>query len=180
MSTQQVSIGKIPRAKSYLATKLHVCLPISHSSCFYISHILFQSSPSNPIAPFFSLSHLFRTAYTHTHTHTHKETTSAAARGTSDEKSSKLKITYTDVDGLLSNMPEIKHYSHIHKPDVFCMVETKLKEKIHIDFQQEGYKIWRRDRKGKGGGVLIMEQEDIFVEGVQYSDGMAEVIGITT
>ena len=37
-----------------------------------------------------------------------------------------------------------------------------------------------RDRKGKGGGgVLIMVQEDIFVEEVQYGDGMAEVIGIT-
>ena len=59
------------------------------------------------------------------------------------------------------------------------MVETKLKEEIQINFQQEGYKIWRRVRKRKGGGGVLIMDQDIFVEGVQYGDGMAEVIGIT-
>ena len=69
-------------------------------------------------------------------------------------------------------MLEINDYLNIHRPDVFCMVETTLKEEIYINLQQEGYKLWRRDRKGKGGGrVLKMEQEDISVEGVKYGDG---------
>ena len=44
----------------------------------------------------------------------------------------------------------------------------------------EGYNIWRRDRKGKwGGGVLILTRKDIYVEEDQYGEGMAEVIGTT-
>ena len=39
---------------------------------------------------------------------------------------------------------------------------------------------WRKDKKGNGGGgILIMVQEDIFVEGVQHGDGLVEVIGVT-
>ena len=56
-----------------------------------------------------------------------RETASAAAIGTSDERSSKLKMTYINEDGLLSSMLKIKDYLNIHKPDVFCMAETKLK-----------------------------------------------------
>ena len=76
-------------------------------------------------------------------------------------------------------MLEIKDYLTNKKPDVFCMTETKLKEEIYVNFQQEGFKTWRRDRKGKGeGGVLIMVKKDIVVEGMQYGDGLAQVIGI--
>ena len=89
----------------------------------------------------------------------------------------KLRVTLTNADGLLSSV--IKDNLNIHRLDVFCIAETKLKEEILINFQEEGYKIWRRDGKGKGGGgILITVQEVIFVEGVQYGDGMAEVIGI--
>ena len=91
-----------------------------------------------------------------------------AAGGTSDGKSNKLKVAYTNVDGLLSSMLEIKECLSSQKPDVFCMAETKLKEDIYVNFQQERFKIWRRNKKGKGGGgVLIIVKEDIVVEGVQ-------------
>ena len=84
------------------------------------------------------------------------------------------------MDGLLSSILEVKEYLSSEKPDVFCMMETKIKEEIYVNFQQEGFKIWRRDRKGKGGGgVLIMLKKVIVMEGVQYGDGMAEVISIT-
>ncbi|MPC26584.1 hypothetical protein E2C01_019726 [Portunus trituberculatus] len=37
-----------------------------------------------------------------------------------------------------------------------CIVETKLREEIHVNFK-EGYNSWTRDRKDRGGdGVLIM------------------------
>ncbi|MPC33832.1 hypothetical protein E2C01_027197 [Portunus trituberculatus] len=32
-----------------------------------------------------------------------------------------------------------------------CIVETKLKEEIHVSFKEEGYNSWRRDRKDKRG-----------------------------
>ena len=60
-------------------------------------------------------------------------------------------------------MVDIKDHLNIQRSDVFCISETKLKKEIHIKFQQKGYKIWRRDRKGKGGGgLLIIVQENIF------------------
>lgn len=64
---------------------------------------------------------------------------------------------------------------------MLCLTKTKLKEEVCLSSKEEGYNYWRRDRKGKGGGgVLIMVQDDIYVEEVQYGDGMVEVIGITT
>ena len=90
-----------------------------------------------------------------------------------------LKIMYTNIDGLLSCMLEIKDYLREHRPDVLCLSETKLKE-VQVCFKNEGYNIWRRDRKGKwGGGVLVLTKKDIYVDEVQYGEGMAEVIGIT-
>ena len=106
-------------------------------------------------------------------------TTTAVSGGKSAANTIKLKVAYTNVDGLLSSILEIKDYVSSEKPDVFCMTETKLKEEINVNFQLQGFKLWRRDRKGKGGGgVLIMVKEAIAVEGVQYGDGMAEVISI--
>ena len=59
------------------------------------------------------------------------------------------------------------------------MSETKLKEEIHPSFKEEGYNNWKRDRKGKGGGgIMFMVREHIYVEEVQYGDGMVEIISI--
>ena len=76
-----------------------------------------------------------------------KGTTTTAAGGMSYGKSDKLKVAYTNVDGLLSSMLEIKDYSSSKKSDVFCMTETKLKEEIYVHFQQERFKIWRRESR---------------------------------
>ena len=90
-----------------------------------------------------------------------------------------VNIMYTNVDGLVSSIIEVKDYLRIHNPDVICFTETKLKEEIKLGFANEGYNTWRRDRKGKGGGgVMILVKEDIFVEEVEYGDGMAETLSI--
>ena len=87
---------------------------------------------------------------------------------------------YTNIDGILSSVLEVRDYLKENRPDVLCLTETKLKENVHLSFKEEGYNNWRRDRRGKGGGgVLIIVREDIYVEEVQYGDGMEEVIGIT-
>ncbi len=36
------------------------------------------------------------------------------------------------------------------------------------------YSTWRRERRGKGGGVMILVEEDIVVEEVECGDAMAE------
>ncbi|MPC96834.1 hypothetical protein E2C01_092113 [Portunus trituberculatus] len=56
-------------------------------------------------------------------------------------------------DELLSSMLE-------KKPDVMCIVETKLREEIHVNLKEKGYNSWRRDRKDKGGGGLLIIVRD--------------------
>ncbi len=100
--------------------------------------------------------------------------------GQNTEKTKNVRITYTNIDGLISSILEVRDYLREEKPDVMCMTETKLRQEILLNFEKEGYKLWRRDRKGKGGGgVLILVREDIQVEDVQYGSDMAEVISIT-
>ncbi|MPC32480.1 hypothetical protein E2C01_025791 [Portunus trituberculatus] len=53
-----------------------------------------------------------------------------------------------------------------------CIVETKLREQIHVNFKEEGYNSWMGDRKDKEGeGVLIMVH--------QYGEDKVEVMGVT-
>ncbi len=60
-----------------------------------------------------------------------------------------------------------------------CLMETKLKEELEMRFAKKCYNTCRRDRKRKGGkGVMILVKEDIVVEEVEYSDGMAETLSV--
>ena len=91
-----------------------------------------------------------------------------------------LKVMYTNIDGLLSGLLELRDYLIEKKPDVVCITETKLREEIQISFKEQGYNVWRRDRKGKaGGGVLIIVPDNIYIEEVQYGEDTAEIVSIT-
>ena len=95
------------------------------------------------------------------------------------ETRNNLRVMYTNIDGIVSSLLELKDYIRKSKPDVVCLTETKLKEEIQLGTIVEGYNIWRKDRKGKtGGGVLILVKDDILVEEVEFGDGMAETMGI--
>ena len=73
-----------------------------------------------------------------------------------------LKVMYTNIDGLISSRLELIDYLMEKKPDIVCLTETKLREEIQVNFKEQGYNVWRRDRKGKaGGGVLVMVRENI-------------------
>ena len=90
-----------------------------------------------------------------------------------------IRVMYTNIDGLLSCILEVRDYLRERKPDVLCLTETKLRDEIHLCFKAEGYNMWRRDRKEKGGGgLLVLTKEEIYVEEVQYGVGMTEVISI--
>ncbi len=93
--------------------------------------------------------------------------------------SGSLKIKYTNIDGLVSSLLELKDYLKNNKPDVACLTETKLKEEIKMRFAKEGYSTWKRGKKGKRGeGVMILVKEDIVVEEVEYGDGMMETLSV--
>ena len=51
----------------------------------------------------------------------------------------KLRVTYTNIDGLLSSILDVRDYLKEKKPNVMCIVETKLREQIHGNFKEEGY-----------------------------------------
>ena len=76
--------------------------------------------------------------------------------------SKNLKVVYTNIDGLISGALEMKDCVLSNEPDVVCITETKLKEEIQISFKEQGYNVWRRNRKGKAGkGVMILVRDDI-------------------
>ena len=90
-----------------------------------------------------------------------------------------LRVMYTNIDGIVSSLLDLKDYIRTSDPDIICLTETKLKEEIQLGIKIEGYNTWRKDRKGKsGGGVLILVKDDILVEEVEFGDGMAEVLSI--
>ncbi len=82
---------------------------------------------------------------------------------------------FTNIDGLVLSLLELKDYLKNNKPVVVCLTEIKLKEEIKLRFAKEGYSTQRRDRKGMG--VMILVKEDI-VEEVEYGDGMAETLSV--
>ncbi len=51
---------------------------------------------------------------------------------------SSLKIMYTNVDGLMLSLLELKDYLKNNKPGVVCLTETKLQKEIKLGFAKEG------------------------------------------
>jgi len=94
-----------------------------------------------------------------------------------EEKSKTVKIRYTNIDGVISKRLELKDYLTSVRPDIVCLTETKLNKVIEMNF--EGYNIWKRDRKEKqGGGVLIMVRKYMKVDSVEYGKNRAEIVSV--
>ena len=75
----------------------------------------------------------------------------------------KIRMVYSNVDGVCAKNTEIKDLLKEKSPDIVCMTETKFKpdkNRSHV-LDWEGYRIWRKDRKDKQGGVVLiaMKQE---------------------
>ena len=79
-------------------------------------------------------------------------------QGDTNYRNSKIKIVYANVDGLISKLMELEDIIKDKKPQVICLTETKLSTNILDDTLNFGnYNIWRKDRKIKqGGGVMIL------------------------
>ena len=91
-----------------------------------------------------------------------------------------INVMYTNIDGIIPRILELRDYLREGDPDVVCLAETKLTEDIYIRLQEnDNYNVWRKDRKGKnGGGVLILIKSNIKVCKVEYGKGKAEVISV--
>ena len=89
-----------------------------------------------------------------------------------------LKVMYTNIDGLLARKLELIDYIREKKPKVICLTETKLSPDIRI-ILTEKYNIWRKDRKQKGGGgVMILTDTSIDVKNVEYGKNDTELVSI--
>ena len=87
---------------------------------------------------------------------------------------------YSNVDGLSSKIQELQQEIKINKPDIICITETKLEEEIlDATLNLKGYQVWRRDRKGKkGGGVMILSKGKLLAHEFTAETARAEMITI--
>lgn len=66
-------------------------------------------------------------------------------------------MTYTNIDGFLSKRLECMDYPRSSELDIMCVVETKFRPEIKLHwFDVRHYKLWRNDRKNKGGGGTMV------------------------
>ena len=91
-----------------------------------------------------------------------------------------IQVTYANIDGFLSKRLEFMDYLRNSEPDIMCVVETKLRPEIKLDwFDVRQYKLWRNDRKNKGGGgIMVFTKKDLIVKEVNFSKGNEEVISM--
>ena len=85
-------------------------------------------------------------------------------------KNVKLEIMYTNIDGLVSKLNELKDYMLEEKIQIVCLTETKLNSVIKNEaLNISDYNIWRKDRKHKnGGGVMILTKKDLIVKEMEH------------
>ena len=96
-------------------------------------------------------------------------------------RNSKIKIMYSNVDGLLSKLMELKDIIKDKEPQVICLTETKLNTNILDDtLNLENYNVWRKDRKIKqGGGVMILTSKELQVKQIHANSlEMVELIAV--
>ena len=76
------------------------------------------------------------------------------------------KLLYTNVDGIVSKLLELKDYTKEKEPHIICLTETKLTPRISNDsLNLDEYNIWRRDRNlKKGGGIMILTKKELQVK----------------
>ena len=78
------------------------------------------------------------------------------------------KIYYLNIRGLKSKIESLKEIIIEGKPEVMVIVETMLDEKDKV--VMEGYTIYRNDRNGDEGGVLIAIKDVLKVIMVEESN----------
>ena len=90
-----------------------------------------------------------------------------------------IRVSYTNIDGLLSKRLECMDHLKRDKPDIMCIVETKLKSNVQLSWLVEGYGIWKKDRVSRGGGdIMMLIRKDLTIKSVDIGEGEDEVMGV--
>ena len=93
------------------------------------------------------------------------------------KQNDEIKVMYTNIYGIISRKLELIHYLKEKKPEIVCLTETKVCQKIQTNIENYNYNIWRKDRKDiKDGGVMLMIKSKIKVKNVEYGKGKAELM----
>ena len=87
---------------------------------------------------------------------------------------------YTNINGITPGLLELNDYLRENKPDIVGITETKLDQVIDsINVGDKNYSVCRRDRKGKGGGsVMLLVKEGLEVDEIFSGEGSAEVLKV--
>ena len=93
---------------------------------------------------------------------------------------SKLKVAYTNINGLVSGIIELNDYLRESKPDIMGEVETKLRGELPPDSVGRGqYNSWLKNRDGKQGeGVMILIKKNLKVTQVGYGENSTELVTV--
>ena len=67
-----------------------------------------------------------------------------------------MNIFSPNINGLLSHIDELRVFIDEHRPDIICINETKIDDKIHgSDIEIDNYLVVRKDKNSGGSGVAI-------------------------
>ena len=90
------------------------------------------------------------------------------------------KVSYTNINGVLSSQLELNYYIKEKKPDIIGLVETKLYgSETLIELGDQEYNMWKRNRSGKmGGGVMMLVKKDLTVGNAEIGKGKAEILKV--
>ena len=93
-------------------------------------------------------------------------------------RGNRLKVAYTNIDGLVSAVLELKDFIRMEQPDVMGIVETKLSNEIDVlDIGDGKYNVWTKNRVSKkGGGVMLMVKKELEVTSISYGENDAEAL----
>ena len=97
-----------------------------------------------------------------------------------ETQATRLKIMYTNADGVLSKKLELRDRIESSRPDIVCVTETKLNSDIEDGtLGLENYLIFRKDRKEKGGGgVMILVSTKLRMKQRKEIDSIVEMVEI--
>lgn len=92
----------------------------------------------------------------------------------------KLKLMYSNVNGVTTVSSELNEYLRRKDPDIVGLTETKLDKSFECLSIGDGkYNMWIKSRKNKqGGGVMILTKKDLQVDEVVYGRNNVELIKV--
>ncbi len=91
-----------------------------------------------------------------------------------------MKISYANVNELLSAQMELNDYLREYAPDVMGITEKKLSDNTEVNILGEGkYNVWLRNRSEKqGGGVMILMRKYLSAHETNCDYELAEAIKV--